>query len=116
VTRCGIVEEISRGVVCCVKSLPQRNWEIIYSEGNADKIIYPRSALKFVQVLPLLESGAIEFFDFSEDEIAVMCSSHFGQPVHIEAVKSILSKIVSNYPLFCLTLRMNFNSSLQQFL
>lgn len=51
--------------------------------------------MKFVQVLPVIETGAAKYFDFTDVEIAVMCSSHNAEPEHIAAVRSILHKAVS---------------------
>lgn len=61
-------------------------------EETLTNFFYPRSCLKYAQVLPLLESGAVEFFGFNDLEIAVMCSSHNAEPCHLATVRSILSK------------------------
>ncbi|HYG14421.1 MAG TPA: asparaginase [Bacteroidia bacterium] len=86
--RQGVLESFQRGVVCVV----DREGEIIYSEGDVHQICYPRSAMKLLQVLPMLESGAMEHFDFTLEEIAVMCGSHNGEPEHQRVVTSILEK------------------------
>ncbi|GAW91463.1 asparaginase [Calderihabitans maritimus] len=89
VTRGGLVESIHRGhaVVVDVEG------NILYSVGNPYYFTYLRSAAKPLQVIPLIESGAAERFSFTPAEIAVMCGSHAGEPVHVETVKSILDKI-----------------------
>ena len=69
------------------------NAEVVYSYGNIHQMMYPRSAVKYTQILPLLESGAADHFGFTDEEIAVMCASHNGQPEHLAVVRSILSKI-----------------------
>ena len=73
-------------------------------------MFYPRSALKYVQILPLLESGCMEKYNFTLEEISVMCASHGnhlsltyyysnslthldGEPRHLELVRSILAKV-----------------------
>ena len=45
------------------------------------------------QVLPLVESGALEHFGITQEELSVMCASHWGEPFHLAAVRSILAKI-----------------------
>ena len=60
--------------------------------GETDALVYPRSAIKSVQVLPLLESGAAERCAVSDAEIALACSSHNGQPEHVAAVRGWLAR------------------------
>jgi L-asparaginase II len=60
--------------------------------GEQETFFYPRSALKFFQILPLLESGAADHYGFTPAELAVICASHNAEPFHIEAVRSILKK------------------------
>ena len=48
--------------------------------------VYPRSAVKALQALPLVESGAADAFGLSDEELAVACASHSGDQVHLDAV------------------------------
>lgn len=84
-----VLESFHRGVVCIVDT----DNKILYSAGNVEQVCYPRSALKFFQQIPLFTSGAISHFGFTENELAVMCGSHNGESIHVDAVKSILKKI-----------------------
>jgi len=61
--------------------------------GDCEKLVLPRSAIKPLQALPLIETGAAEAFQLSEIEIALACSSHNGEKLHVEAVENWLSKI-----------------------
>ncbi|HYV19393.1 MAG TPA: asparaginase [Verrucomicrobiae bacterium] len=63
------------------------------AHGDPEASTYLRSAAKPAQVLPLLMSGAAERFGLIDAEIAVMIGSHGGEPMHVEAVRSILDKI-----------------------
>ena len=67
--------------------------EIINAVGNIHQKFYLRSALKYVQILPLLESPAVEYFNFTDEELAVMCASHDSEPIHLKTVRDILTKI-----------------------
>ncbi len=60
--------------------------------GDVERPIYPRSAVKAMQALPLIESGAADAFALGEDELAVACASHSGDKIHVEAVQSLLAK------------------------
>lgn len=84
-----VLESFHRGVVCVVDSVGR----ILYSKGDVSQLCYPRSALKFFQQIPIVESGGFAHFGFTEAELSVMCGSHNGEPDHVEAVRSILNKI-----------------------
>lgn len=61
--------------------------------GDYEKLVLPRSAIKPLQALPLIETGAAQAFQLSEVEIALACSSHNGEKSHVEAVENWLSKL-----------------------
>lgn len=87
-TRSGLIEKTHRGSVCLVNEKD----EPVFSLGDVWQMIFPRSAMKYFQVLPLLESGAADEFGFTDQEIAVMCASHNAEDVHLEFTRSILKK------------------------
>ena len=60
--------------------------------GETETVVYPRSAIKSVQALPLIESGAAERYAVSDEEIALACSSHNGQPGHLAVVRGWLAR------------------------
>jgi L-asparaginase II len=80
-------------VVCVVKIEDDGTPKTVYSAGDTKQVFYPRSAMKYTQILPLFETGTADHFGFSEEEIAIMCASHQGEPRHLEVVRGILSKI-----------------------
>jgi L-asparaginase II len=65
---------------------------IIRMAGDVDAGIYPRSAIKGFQALPLIESGAADRFGLTDAEIALACSSHNGEPEHVALSASMLAK------------------------
>lgn len=58
--------------------------------------IYPRSAIKIFQALPLVLSGAADHFHLTDEHLALACASHFGEPEHIKWVRSWLNSIASD--------------------
>ena len=66
--------------------------EILHSYGDAKRVTYIRSCAKPIQALVALESGAIDAYGVSEEELALLCSSHNGEEIHANTVKKILSK------------------------
>jgi L-asparaginase II len=88
VTRGDIVESRHTGAYAVI----DREGKILRSAGNIDEPIFPRSAIKAFQCLPLIESGAADAFGFSDEEIALACASHNGEPEHIRVAQSMLAK------------------------
>ncbi len=64
----------------------------VFSVGDVDRPVYPRSAVKALLALPLVESGAADRLRLTDAEIALACASHAGEPVHVEAAASMLHK------------------------
>lgn len=61
--------------------------------GDASREVIPRSAIKSAQALPLVMSGAADAFAVSDDELALACASHGGEPLHVDSVHSWLVRI-----------------------
>ena len=66
---------------------------VIESWGDVGQQIYPRSAIKPLQALPFLESGAADAYQCSDKEVALACASHMSQPHHVQAVRSWLARL-----------------------
>lgn len=69
------------------------NGSIFKSWGDVSQSIYLRSAIKPIQALPLVESGAAEAFNLTAKELSLACASHTGEPIHVEAVTAWLDRI-----------------------
>ena len=89
VTRSGRVESEHRGAIAVVDA----DGKLIAQTGDIHLVSYLRSSAKPFQLLPLVESGGADRFKFTDAELAVMAGSHSGEPRHVAAVQSILSKI-----------------------
>ncbi|HAY67661.1 MAG TPA: L-asparaginase II, partial [Acidimicrobiaceae bacterium] len=64
--------------------------QVLSTWGDSDRLTMPRSAIKSIQVLPMLALGAAAKFDVSDDEIALASSSHSAEAAHTTAVASWL--------------------------
>jgi L-asparaginase II len=65
---------------------------LLSSAGDIASPVFPRSAIKAFQALPLIESGAADIFGLSDEEIALLCSSHNGEDAHVTGARAILRK------------------------
>ncbi|HEX6707010.1 MAG TPA: asparaginase [Albitalea sp.] len=65
---------------------------VLLALGDIDRPVFPRSAVKALQALPLVESGAAERLALSDEELALACASHNGEPLHVRTALSMLAK------------------------
>jgi L-asparaginase II len=89
ITRGNLVESVHRGSVAVTNA----EGEIVYACGDIETPVYPRSSLKPIQALPLLESGAADAFGLTPEHIALACASHSGEPMHTTRVATWLKTI-----------------------
>jgi L-asparaginase II len=94
--RGGIVESFHRGAFC----ISHITGGVIARSGETDRPVFPRSAIKAFQCLPLLQSGAADHFALNDEEIALCCASHAGEPDHVRVARAILAR--ANVPETCL--------------
>ncbi|MET0597626.1 MAG: asparaginase [Mesorhizobium sp.] len=87
VLRGDLVESVHRGAVAVVDT----NGRALLTLGDTDRPVFPRSAVKAIQALPLVESGAANAFGFGERELALACASHAGEPGHTALAASMLA-------------------------
>jgi L-asparaginase II len=88
VIRGGIAESRHRGAYAIIGEGGKR----LGSAGDITTPIFPRSAMKALQALPLVESGAADAFGLSPAEVALACSSHNGEEQHVNGALSVLAK------------------------
>ncbi len=65
---------------------------LVSRAGDIEAPVYPRSAIKAFQALPLLESGAADALGLTDEELALICSSHSGEEAHVRVARAILAK------------------------
>lgn len=88
VTRGGCVESAHRGAVIVVDA----TGGVVFAAGDVDQAVFPRSAVKALLALPMVESGAAARLGLSDAEIALACSSHSGEEDHVATATSMLAK------------------------
>jgi L-asparaginase II len=87
-TRGTLVESAHAGVVAVTRA----DGSLVAVVGDAQAPVFPRSAIKPLQALPFLETGAVQRFGLGPAEIAVACASHSGTPRHVGVVEGLLAK------------------------
>ncbi|MBY5789182.1 asparaginase [Rhizobium leguminosarum bv. viciae] len=88
VTRGLLVESRHRGAVAVVDG----DGKLVFSLGDIEAAVFPRSSCKAMQALPLVESGAADAYGFGDKELALACASHNGEEEHVALAASMLSR------------------------
>jgi L-asparaginase II len=89
ILRGDLVESRHRGAAAIVDAAGT----IVASWGDVERPVFARSAIKPLQALPLVESGAAEHYRLSATELALACASHHGEKSHVEAVGRWLDRV-----------------------
>ncbi len=66
---------------------------IIAAAGDIGRPVFPRSAIKSMQALALVTSGAIDRFHLADEELALACASHQGEDFHVSGVTAFLGHL-----------------------
>jgi L-asparaginase II len=88
-TRGNWVENRHRGAFAVVDD----KGTLIASAGDIDRPIFPRSAVKSMQAIAMITSGAVDKFGITDEELALACASHQGEDFHIAGVTGFLDHI-----------------------
>src|SRR6478672_6521181 len=88
ILRGAVVESRHRGAAVVMDA----EGRTVLSFGDVARPVFPRSAVKAFQALPLIESGAADRYGLTDAEIALAVASHSGQPGHAEAAAGVLAK------------------------
>lgn len=98
IIRGNMVECVHRGSAVVVDF----DGNVLAYYGDPFMRTFIRSAAKPFQAMNVVLSGGDEKFGFCEDEIAIMCGSHYGEKFHRDAVESMLCKMnLSKENLLC---------------
>lgn len=89
VTRGTMIESRHRGAIAVLDA----RGRVAEQAGDIDQPIYPRSAIKPLQTILLVESGAADRFGLTDEHLTLASASHNGEPMHVERVAAWLAKI-----------------------
>ncbi|WP_342359074.1 asparaginase [Terrarubrum flagellatum] len=94
VTRGPLVESRHVGAL----AISDGQGKLLLSLGDVERGVFPRSAVKGLQALPLVESGAADRYKLTDAEIALACASHRGEDAHVETARGMLAKAGRDEP------------------
>ena len=88
VMRGNALESVHRGAFAVVDA----DGAVRASLGDIDRPVFPRSAVKVLQALPLVASGAADALGLTDTELALACASHNGEEIHTQTAARMLAK------------------------
>ncbi|WP_439518845.1 asparaginase [Hydrogenophaga sp.] len=86
--RGGHPENVHHGSLAVVNAQGQ----LLASVGDVRAPMFTRSALKPFQAMPLIAQAA-DRLRLEDADVALLCASHSGEPVHVERAASLLARI-----------------------
>jgi L-asparaginase II len=66
---------------------------LVASARDSSLVTSWRSCAKLFQVMPLLESGSFEELHWGDDQLALACASHGGEPEHVAVAQRMLADL-----------------------
>lgn len=69
------------------------NGRTVKEYGDSQLVTSPRSAIKMLQAIPFVASGAADFFKLSDRHICLACASHSGEDDHLSLAENWMDAI-----------------------
>ncbi|WP_413373606.1 asparaginase [Paenibacillus taichungensis] len=92
-----LIKEYRAGVMECAHyghiSITDENGNVVYSAGDPHFRAFTRSSAKPFQAIPGIRAGIAGHYGLTSQEIAIMSSSHRSEPMHIQVLEQLESKI-----------------------
>jgi L-asparaginase II len=96
-----LVESLRGGTLECVHfgalAVADASGKLVASAGDPRWVSFSRSTLKPFQALPFMQGGGPRQLGFSREQVAMMCASHSGEPMHVAQVEGMLDKAGLGY-------------------
>ena len=89
VTRGGIVESTHAVRAVVVDGAGA----VVMAFGDVEAPTFPRSAIKILQAIPLITTGAADAVGYTDAELALACASHSGEEAHRAMAAAMLEKV-----------------------
>lgn len=92
---------VTRGALCeshhrAAAAVVDTEGRVVLRAGAVDQPVYPRSTIKPVQALSLVETGAATAWDIGDAELSLACGSHAAGPEHLQTVEAWLARLGLN--------------------
>ncbi|MEJ5116737.1 asparaginase [Gluconobacter cerinus] len=97
-TGSGLLAEVTRGKQVESRHLGRAvvvdaDGSVVWSCGDVDAAVFPRSTVKSLLAIELVESGAADRLGLSDEALALACASHNGEEAHAKVAASMLAAV-----------------------
>ena len=93
VHRGGLVECQHWGAV----AVADRDGMVSAQVGDPYTVTFTRSTIKAFQALPFMQSGGARALGWGQGELALLCASHNGEPMHVAQAERMLASVGKDY-------------------
>lgn len=93
VTRGALVECQHWGAV----AVANRAGRLLAQVGDPQSVVFTRSTIKAFQALPFMQSGGAKALGWGPADLALLCASHNGEPMHVAQVEHMLASVGQTY-------------------
>jgi L-asparaginase II len=93
VNRGGLVECQHWGAV----AVADRDGRVSAQVGDPYTVTFTRSTIKAFQALPFMQSGGARALGWGQGELALLCASHNGEPMHVAQAERMLASVGKDY-------------------
>ncbi|MBM3097311.1 asparaginase [Gluconobacter cerinus] len=97
-TGSGLLAEVTRGKQVESRHLGRAvvvdaDGSVVWSCGDMEAAVFPRSTVKSLLAIELVESGAADRLGLSDEALALACASHNGEEAHAKVAASMLAAV-----------------------
>jgi L-asparaginase II len=96
-----LVELLRGGTLECMHfgaiAVASAQGKLVAHAGDPRWVSFSRSTLKPLQALPFVQCGGPQQLGFTREQVAMMCASHSGEPMHVAQVEGMLGKAGLTY-------------------
>lgn len=85
----GAVESRHRGAL----AIADAHGRLHTALGDVGRPVFPRSAVKLLQALPLVAGGGADALGLTDAELALCCASHGGEAAHVAGAAAMLARV-----------------------
>lgn len=93
VSRGGLAECQHWGAV----AVADRDGRVLARVGDPWTVTFTRSTIKAFQALPFLQAGGAQALGWGQGELALLCASHNGEPLHVAQAERMLASVGKDY-------------------
>ena len=78
-------------------AVADREGRVLAQAGDPYTVTFTRSTIKAFQALPLLQAGGPQALGWGQGELALLCASHNGEPMHVQQAERMLASVDRDY-------------------